>query len=63
MSREYYFWSLVDRYISIGLFSYEEALKCARRDVYEVPRERESLETLVKNYGFHEVGEVQSGTL
>jgi len=63
MSREYYFWSLVDRYISIGLVSYEEALKCARRDVYEVPSKRESLETLVKNYGFHEVKEGQPGTV
>ena len=63
MDREYYFWNLVDRYISIGLFSYEEALKCARRDVYEVPRNRESLEKLVKNYGFDEVGEVQSRNL
>jgi hypothetical protein len=63
MSREYYFWSLVDRYISIGLLSYEEALKCARRDVYEVPGKREDLETLVKNYGFHEVEKVQPGTL
>ncbi len=63
MSHEYFFWSLVDRYISIGLFSYEEALKCARRDVYEIPSKNESLETLVKNYGFHEVEEVQPGTL
>ena len=58
MSREYYFWSLVDRYISTGLLNYEEALKCARRDVYEIPSKRESLEKLVKNYGFHEAGEV-----
>jgi len=63
MGREYYLWCLVDRYLSIGLFSFEEALKCARRDVYEVPRKRESLETLVKHCGLHEVGEVQHETL
>jgi len=56
MNREHYLWCIVDRYLSTGLFSYEEAIKCARRDVYEVPSNRESLEVLVKQCGLHTAG-------
>ena len=53
MSREYYLWCLVDRYLSMGNFSYTEAIECARRDVYEVPNNRETLEALVTHCGLH----------
>lgn len=59
MSREYYLWCLVDRYLPMGHFSYTEALEYARRDVYEVPNDRESLETLANYCNLH----VESGNL
>ena len=46
MSREYYMWCLVDRYLSMDNISYTEALKYARRDVYEIPNDRDSLALL-----------------
>lgn len=53
MNREHYLWCLVDRYLSMGHFSYTEAFECARRDIYEIPNNRESLEALVKHYGLN----------
>jgi len=50
MSREYHLWCLVNRYLSMGHFSYTEALEYARRDVYEVPNDRESLALLADRY-------------
>ncbi len=50
MSREYYLWCLVDRYLSMGHFSYTEALEYARRDVYKVPNDGESLALLADRY-------------
>ena len=49
MSREFYFWCLVDRYLSTGYVTYREALKFARRDVYEIPKNKETLQVL-SNY-------------
>ena len=49
MSREFYFWCLVDRYLSTGYVTYREALKAARRDVYEIPKNKEMLQWL-SNY-------------
>jgi len=46
MSREYYLWCLVDRYLSMDHISYTEALKYARRDVYEIPNDGETLALL-----------------
>lgn len=46
MSREYYVWCLVDRYLSMGNISYTEALEYARRDVYEIPNNQVNLEAL-----------------
>ncbi len=46
MSREYYLWCLVDRYLSMDHISYTDALKCARRDVYEIPNDGETLALL-----------------
>ena len=46
MSREYYMWCLVDRYLSMGNISYTEALEYARRDVYEIPKNQGNLESL-----------------
>ena len=60
MNREHYMWCIVDRYLSTGLFSYEEAIECARRDVYEVPNNRESLEVLVKHCDLHTTEEARS---
>ena len=57
MNCEYYLWRLVDRYLSMGNLSYSEALESARKDVYEVPNNRESLEALVGQYGLHAVVE------
>jgi len=57
MNSEYYLWRLVDRYLSMGNLSYSEALESARRDAYEVPNNRESLEALVGQYGLHAVVE------
>jgi len=47
MSREYYLWCLVDRYLSMYNISYTEALEYARRDTYEIPNNKESLALLV----------------
>ena len=42
----------------------ENAIKILHEGITsKVPSKRESLETLVKHCGFHEVGEVQPGTL
>ena len=57
MNSEYYLWRLVDRYLSMGNLSYSEALESARRDVYEVPNNSESLAALVGQYGLHVVVE------
>ena len=46
MSREFYLWCLVDRYLSMGHISYTEALEYARRDVYEIPNNRDNLKLL-----------------
>ena len=46
MSREYYLWCLVDRYLSMDHISYTDALKYARRDVYEIPNDSETLALL-----------------
>jgi hypothetical protein len=50
MSREYYFWCLVDRYLSTGNINYSEALEYARRDIYEIPKNGESLSLLAGRY-------------
>ena len=50
MSREYYMWCLVDRYLSMDNISYTEALEYARRDIYEVPKDGESLSLLADCY-------------
>jgi hypothetical protein len=50
MRREYYFWCLVDRYLSRDNISYTEALEYARRDIYEIPNDRESLAVLAGRY-------------
>ena len=57
MNRENYLWRLVDRYLSMGNLSYSEALESARKDVYEVPNNIESLEALVGQHGLHVVVE------
>ena len=49
MSHEFYFWCIVDRYLSTGHVTYREALKFAQRDVYEIPRDEKVLE-LLANY-------------
>ena len=41
----------------MGNLSYSEALQSARRDVYEVPNNRDSLEALFGQYGLHVVVE------
>ena len=46
MSRAYYLWCLVDRYLSMYRISYTEALRYARRDIYEIPHDGESLALL-----------------
>jgi len=50
MSRAYYLWCLVDRYLSLGNISYPEALEYARRDIYEIPDDRKSLALLADRY-------------
>ena len=50
MRREYYLWCLVDRYLSMDNISYTEALEYARRDIYEIPNDRESLALLADRY-------------
>ena len=49
MGRDYYFWCLVDRYLSTGKIGYTEALKLARRDVFEISPNKENLEALVRH--------------
>lgn len=49
MSREYYLWCLVDRYLSMDNVSYIEAIEYARRDVYDIPNDGEDLEVLAKH--------------
>jgi hypothetical protein len=41
MSHEFYFWCLVDRYLSTGYITYREALKAARKDVNKIPHNKE----------------------
>lgn len=53
MSREDYLWCLVDRYLSMDNFSYREALECARRDVYDIPNDREDLDVLARHCALH----------
>ena len=50
MSREYYLWCLVDRYLSMDNISYTEALEYARRDIYEIPKGGESISLLADHY-------------
>ncbi|RLB99338.1 MAG: hypothetical protein DRH90_20750 [Deltaproteobacteria bacterium] len=50
MSREYYLWCLVDRYLSMDNISYTDALEYARRDVYEIPNDGESLAALADHF-------------
>jgi len=49
MGREYYFWRIVDRYLSTGHIGYTEALELARRDVFEISPNKENLEALAKH--------------
>jgi hypothetical protein len=53
MGREYYFWCIVDRYLSTGHIGYTEALDLARRDVFEISQNKENLEALAKHCTRH----------
>ena len=53
MGREYYFWCIVDRYLSTGRIGYTEALELARRDVFEISPSKEHLEALAKHRTLH----------
>ena len=53
MGREYYFWCIVDRYLSTGHIGYTEALELARRDVFEISPNKENLEALAKHCALH----------
>ena len=53
MGRDYYFWCLVDRYLSTGYIGYPEALELARRDVFEISPNKENLEALAKYCTLH----------
>jgi hypothetical protein len=57
MGRDYYFWCIVDRYLSTGHIGYPEALDLARRDVFEISPNKDNLEALAKHCTRHVDGQ------
>ena len=53
MSHEFYFWCIVDRFLSTSHVTYREAIKFAQRDVYEIPHDEKMLELLANYYALN----------